>query len=211
MDPSKAQYTNIAYQDTHYPPANIQPQPLPPGATNFSYIPEHRLDSVPLKPQFSPHVSEIQTSEPKSLWRWRLRNVASNLWVWEIAACLISVGIAALMAWQLKKLDGQSTYVWDYRWSPTSSLALAITIAKAAMLVPVASALGQLKWHWFKTPQKLDGLEHFDDASRGVLGSLRLLWRLRCWQVRSALLPKILSDCHQGISRRWVPSLQSAP
>lgn len=198
MNPSKVHYTNIGYPDAQYPPTNIQPQPLPPRATNISYIPEHHPDSVPLKAQYSPRVSEIQAPAPKSLWRWRLRNVASNLWVWEIAACLISVGIAALIAWQLKKLDGQSTYVWDYRWSPTSSLALAITIAKAAMLVPVASALGQLKWHWFKTPRKLDGLEHFDEASRGVLGSLRLLWRLRCWQVYSALLPTTLSNCHQG-------------
>lgn len=118
-------------------------------------------------------------------WRWKLRNVASNFWLWDTSACLLSLGLSGAIGWQLMRLDGNPLSTWDYRLSPQSTLAFAVTIAKAAMLIPISSALGQLKWHWFRQTRKLDGMEHFDEASRGVLGSIRLLFRIRFWSVVS--------------------------
>ena len=95
---------------------------------------------------------------------------------------MLTLGLTGIIYWQLKRLDGNDLSSWEYKWNPTSTLALGITIAKASMMVPVASALGQLKWRWFsKAPRTLDGIEHFDEASRGFLGSLRLLWTLKLW------------------------------
>ncbi|KAH8683240.1 hypothetical protein BGZ60DRAFT_215116 [Tricladium varicosporioides] len=56
---------------------------------------------------------------------------------------------------------------------------------KAAMMVPVASALGQLKWHWFREFKSLKAMEIFDEASRGTYGSIRLLITLRFWYLAS--------------------------
>ncbi|KAF2792355.1 hypothetical protein K505DRAFT_210984, partial [Melanomma pulvis-pyrius CBS 109.77] len=51
--------------------------------------------------------------------------------------------------------------------------------AQLALLVPVASCIGQLKWLWFKAkPRKTTDLERFDMASRGPEGSLKLLFQL---------------------------------
>jgi hypothetical protein len=50
-------------------------------------------------------------------------------------------------------------------------------IAGAALLLPVAEALGQLKWSWFikGDSKKMWDFEMFDNASRGPWGSLLLL------------------------------------
>lgn len=58
-------------------------------------------------------------------------------------------------------------------------LALLSAIMRGAMLLPVATALGQLKWSWFRTSNRLADLERFDEASRGITGSLVLLWTVR--------------------------------
>jgi len=40
--------------------------------------------------------------------------------------------------------------------------------------------LGQLKWVWFAEEERqLADLETFDNATRGLTGSAKLLWRLR--------------------------------
>ena len=50
------------------------------------------------------------------------------------------------------------------------------TIAKACMVLSVAAAIGQSKWLWFQDDSRiLQDIELFDDASRGPLGSLRML------------------------------------
>ncbi|KAF2473179.1 uncharacterized protein BDR25DRAFT_129425 [Lindgomyces ingoldianus] len=156
------------------------------------YPPNQHSATVELNPLSSRYSSALEspffsprTHDSRRRWKWKLRNFASKFWLWEMFACLISLGVAGVIYWQLKTLDGQLIWYWDYGWSPTSGLAFAVTITKASMMIPVASALGQLKWHWFRTSRKLDGMEHFDEASRGVLGSLRLLWRLKFWRLAS--------------------------
>lgn len=154
--------------------------------TSFAYTPPLASESFPLKslrpgytPVDEPSAYVPRDPEARKRWRWKLQNVSSNFWLWEVSACFLSLGLSGIIYWQLKRLDGKALYFWDYKWSPTSSLALAVTIAKASMMVPISSALGQLKWHWFRKSHRLDGMEHFDQASRGVLGSLRLLLRLK--------------------------------
>ncbi|KAF2002676.1 hypothetical protein P154DRAFT_561828 [Amniculicola lignicola CBS 123094] len=84
-----------------------------------------------------------------------------------------------IICYHLYNLDGKMTDVWNSRLGPTAALALGITIMRAAMMIPVASSLDQLKWRWFQGTQRMDSFEHFDEASRGVLGSLRLLIELK--------------------------------
>ena len=44
------------------------------------------------------------------------------------------------------------------------------------MVLSVAAAIGQSKWLWFQDDSRiLQDIELFDDASRGPLGSLRML------------------------------------
>jgi hypothetical protein len=51
---------------------------------------------------------------------------------------------------------------------------------RAALLVPAAEALGQLKWNWFsRKPRQMMDFELLDSASRGPWGSFVLLARTK--------------------------------
>lgn len=58
-------------------------------------------------------------------------------------------------------------------------LSILSTIMRACMLLPVATCIGQLKWSWFRSRRRLVDVERFDEASRGITGSLVLLWTVR--------------------------------
>lgn len=55
------------------------------------------------------------------------------------------------------------------------------TIAKSCVLTAVASAMGQYRWLRLSSrrPRRLQELQGFDEASRGPLGSLKLLYHVR--------------------------------
>lgn len=59
-------------------------------------------------------------------------------------------------------------------------LAFLSAVMRACMLLPVATAIGQLKWSWFRDKRRLIDFERFDEASRGMTGSLYLLWTVQC-------------------------------
>lgn len=47
-------------------------------------------------------------------------------------------------------------------------------------MVPVVAAIGQLKWHWFRSTKRI--LYHyqvFDEASRGPFGAAVAVWLVR--------------------------------
>lgn len=133
------------------------------------------------------HSPALPPRPTRSTFRRRLirktRDLVSRLWLWESAACLLSLVMLGLICYNLIKLHDNPTFYWTWPWNVTSVLALAVTIMKASLLIPIASSLGQLKWHWFRRSRSLKGLELFDEASRGSLGSIRLLCALRFWSV----------------------------
>lgn len=53
------------------------------------------------------------------------------------------------------------------------------TASKASLLLTIGTSIGQLKWIWFQQDSKrqLYNLQSFDDASRGPLGSLKILFQ----------------------------------
>jgi hypothetical protein len=54
------------------------------------------------------------------------------------------------------------------------------SVAKFAFMVPIVSALGQLKWLWFKNDSRpLTDFQLHDDAGSGGLGTLKFSLNLR--------------------------------
>lgn len=41
----------------------------------------------------------------------------------------------------------------------------------------VSAVISQLKWSWFDQPHPLEDLEHYDAASRGIIGSMLFMYR----------------------------------
>lgn len=109
-------------------------------------------------------------------------------------------------------------------------ISLLATTSKSLIALAVASALGQLKWHWFHRNRgnysRLYDLQVFDDGSRGPLGAARLaaLVSLRSLALPGALLTiclividpsaqQLLTYSTQAVmtnsSQAWVPQARN--
>lgn len=54
------------------------------------------------------------------------------------------------------------------------------TVAKILVLLPITRGLAQLKWVWFaQEARQLKDMDAFESASRGLTGSVMLLWKLK--------------------------------
>jgi hypothetical protein len=109
-----------------------------------------------------------------------------KLWWWEIVSALASALAICGIAGILVRFNGRTLPNWPYHITLNSLMSVLSTVAKVAMLVPIADGLGQLKWVWFHGVRNpLVDMELFDGASRGgPVGTLKLLWRLRVRQVQ---------------------------
>ena len=43
---------------------------------------------------------------------------------------------------------------------------------------PIFAGISQLKWTWFSTVRNLSDIQIFDSASRGIFGSLQLMYHV---------------------------------
>lgn len=115
----------------------------------------------------------------------RLRQSAHKLWILEALASVLSlltfVTIVGILLRYNDRIYGASTTQTDEMKRPHIFFYLAFlsAIMRATMLLPVATAIGQLKWSWFRSSQRLIDIERFDDAAGGVLGSVKLMFTLR--------------------------------
>ncbi|KAI0192818.1 hypothetical protein F4808DRAFT_442603 [Astrocystis sublimbata] len=110
-------------------------------------------------------------------------------WWWEISALVLSIASTAGLIALLKTTDNTPLRKWGLPVQPNSVIAALTTISKAALLVPAASCLSQLKWRYFGSkPRKLSDLQLFDGASRGPWGSLLFLFQVsNLWQALIAV------------------------
>ncbi|KAL9081929.1 MAG: hypothetical protein Q9159_006891 [Coniocarpon cinnabarinum] len=75
--------------------------------------------------------------------------------------------------------NGKPRPQWPYEITINTVVAIFGIILKACMLIPIAEGVSQLKWMWYHQARSLRDLEVFDAASRGINGSLRLIFVLR--------------------------------
>ena len=69
---------------------------------------------------------------------------------------------------------------WKFPIQPNSLVSVFSTLSNFAMLLGVSEGISQLKWIYFQERRhRLFDLQVFDEASRGPLGSFRLLWMLK--------------------------------
>ncbi|KAI0134372.1 hypothetical protein BJ170DRAFT_609542 [Xylariales sp. AK1849] len=107
-------------------------------------------------------------------------------WWWEITATILSIACMCALIVLLTKIDNIPLQDWLLQIQPNSVISVLTTIGKAALMVPAASCISQLKWrHFLLKPRKLVDLQLFDEASRGPWGSAVLIWRM-------CLSPKVL-------------------
>ncbi|KAF2478285.1 uncharacterized protein BDR25DRAFT_309066 [Lindgomyces ingoldianus] len=157
--------------NTEYPSGGQWPYPQSPSGKGYQQ-------------PFEQHAPSDLPPRPRSL-RKRISHHIQRLWLWEASACVVAVCAHFAMIALLGVYDGSRVSSWTGSWSLNSNISFMITIIKGAALIPVGGALSQLKWRRFWNYRKLTDMDFFDDASRGTLGSLRLLWHLKFWHFAS--------------------------
>ena len=76
----------------------------------------------------------------------------------------------------LVKMKDQPLSNWTFFLSLPATVAVFITLAKSTTIFSVAACIGQYKWLYFRSAARsLHDLDLFEDASRGPIGSIRLL------------------------------------
>lgn len=99
-------------------------------------------------------------------------------WLFEIICWLISAVLMAVILAVLAHYNGKPIPQWNVGMTLNAFISVLSGFSRAALLLPVAEALGQLKWTWFtKKSRPMYDFELLDSASRGPWGSFVLLAR----------------------------------
>src|SRR5947209_20579540 len=94
----------------------------------------------------------------------------------EISSFVLGLCALVAMVGVLALFDGRRMPNWPTGITLNTLIAVLAAIANAGIASPLQQDLSQLKWITFqREPRPLVDMEHFDDASRGVFGSAKLL------------------------------------
>lgn len=158
----------------------MQPQPV----MSIEYVP---VDT------FSEDNSRSKITQPKK------PNLSIKEWIWELLAIICSLVCMAAVVAILAKMQSQPLSHWTFPIALNATVAIFITAAKSMALLVIAACIAQSKWIFFKsTRRKLRELDYFESASRGPLGSLLLLYRVR-WKSILASIGAIATIVALGV------------
>jgi len=148
---------------------------------------------APGKPQNEPLIIEYESDAPQQ--RGLLRSFPSFIYNWWL--CILSVFISlcaiAAIVGLLLLVDGKTLPTLPLSITVNTYVSFFATVAKGTMLVAVNESISQLKWLWFREPRTLQDIQVFDDASRGPVGAVRLMFRTKASLVALGSLVAILS------------------
>ncbi|MCJ1415775.1 hypothetical protein MMC32_002108 [Xylographa parallela] len=133
---------------------------------DVSSVESHRIKTSP-RPAFSRSLK---------IWTWLL----TDSWALECFASFVAIAALTSIATILGLYHEHALSDWKYFITLNTLLSLLATTLKGAVLLPVSSCIGQLKWIWYHQKQrKLNTIQAFDSASRGPMGAARLFFILR--------------------------------
>lgn len=130
-------------------------------------------------------LTEREEAQRSSLPAADFANVASppptrfTAWMSEIGGIILSAVLMVALCVVLRCYEGHRQPTWSHL-SLNTLIAWMSMVSRALILYSASQGLGQLKWAWFATERRpMEDLATFDSASRGVLGSLALMYRVR--------------------------------
>jgi hypothetical protein len=157
--------------------------------------------------------SEDQSQLPKPNWK-----DVEYWWPWEWLCELLAVGSLAAMVVVLIVYHGKPQAEWRQSYFTLNGLvAFLATLTKTGFIIPVSAAIGQRKWLRFlpnrrgqQNARRLGDFEVFDEASRGSIGSTKLIFSLNAWYGLYTPMFEPLPDRKPlGMLHAWVHSLLS--
>ncbi|PHH71499.1 hypothetical protein CDD80_5234 [Ophiocordyceps camponoti-rufipedis] len=154
----------------YHPASSSDTEPRPTGIGN-----QHTASSsdTELRPAEADGTAKTQ----RRPWQ-KLRNIYP--WFPEIAALFAAAALVAAIVIILLGFDGQQLPQWPYSINLNTLIALLTLCLRTALALVAAEIISQSKWMWFSDkPRSLAGFQTFDEASRGLLGSFKLISLLR--------------------------------
>jgi hypothetical protein len=153
-----------------------------------SYYPHSRISSSHKRhlPSSSHQHSHLPTADlhesasqapNKNTWKQVFRD-----WWAELLCLAFAIFNLCLICTILFLLDNKSLTLWHSSISLNAVVSALVVATKAALIYTTACCIGQLKWQHFQHSshkRSLYDLKIFDEASRGPLGALKLVLRLR--------------------------------
>ena len=121
------------------------------------------------------HQRTNRTSSPSRRASW------TSSWIYEICAIVVSVAFMIAIVVVLKtRIHGKLRSSWTLPLAPNTIIALFSTLSKSAILLVITACISQLKWIYFgRRGHRVMDLQIFDAASRGPLGGIALIVRIR--------------------------------
>ena len=108
----------------------------------------------------------------------RQAHIFKSWWI-EIGACVLSLVALIAIVGTLQPHQGKPLPQWPYQISVNTLISIYAVVLKVTILLVTAEGLGQLKWRRFQRDSPLNDLVKYDQATRGPLGAITLLWHLR--------------------------------
>ncbi|EQB54289.1 hypothetical protein CGLO_05898 [Colletotrichum gloeosporioides Cg-14] len=123
---------------------------------------------------------------------------ALEIWSFEIVTLLISVIAFMAIVILLSAYDGRAQPRLYRGININTIIAILSTILKATLVFVVAEVIGQSKWAWMETPQRLRHVEYFHEAGKGAWGALKFLFTI--WKPMTTTLGAIVIIASFGIA-----------
>ncbi|GAW20505.1 hypothetical protein ANO14919_100110 [Xylariales sp. No.14919] len=141
-----------------------------------SSLPKGYVGAYQTETEWNDATGPVQKPPPSGSWYDRL----NNGWTPEIFCEACSVVFLLAMIILLSRIEGRPLSTWTIAVSPNAVIAILSIASKASLIYALGQTISQLKWlHLLKKPDSLEDLQHYDDASRGPLGAIRMFWTVR--------------------------------
>ncbi|KAK4448388.1 hypothetical protein QBC34DRAFT_495363 [Podospora aff. communis PSN243] len=171
--PYEADRSSLATSDLQLPLLPVPPRQNTPHSVSADSKP-----AVPSNPKPTPikQSSWSRLRSRRALFR-RYLDKQDDGWTWEMSSMLLSITATVAIIAVLKTYENHKFPSLPGGVSLNAGVAILSTISKSSLIFSVSAALGQLKWDWYESrARKLKDLETFDEASRGPLGAMKLLF-----------------------------------
>jgi Protein of unknown function (DUF3176) len=101
------------------------------------------------------------------------------MWLWELISTSVALVSALAIFLLLFFQNGQLLRDWSFYFTLNSIISALVTVWRLAIGAAVSPAIFQLGYVWFTQKRPLNDLEIFDTASRGIVGSVQMIWLQR--------------------------------
>lgn len=146
------------------------------------------------------HIPLSKIKQPSSIFKhpggikewWRSRRYL-NIWWWETICCIIALAALIAIVVTIRAHEHKPLPQWRYGLTVNAMIAAYTVILKAAAGLVLTEGISHLKWIAVARPQPLSTFVAHDNASRGPLGALKLLWKNQYWSRGLHMSPVISS------------------